>query len=76
MNPEMKLDLISKIAQSNDSLLLEEIKKLLELTDSDKIYQLSDSQLESLKAAENDIKYGNVIDHEEVKTMTSEWLKK
>ncbi|WP_424962063.1 hypothetical protein [Ekhidna sp.] len=76
MNSEIKLDLINKIANTNDAILLEELKKLIELSDSDVIYNLSDEQLKGISAAEEDIKYGRVIDHEVAKDQTSKWLKK
>lgn len=76
MISEIKLDLINKIANTNDSILLEEIKKLLELSDSDVVYQLSADQIEGISAAEEDIKYGKTIDHESAKEKTSQWLKK
>ncbi|GAB4246202.1 MAG: hypothetical protein Tsb0034_25100 [Ekhidna sp.] len=76
MISEIKLDLINKIASTNDSVLLEELKKLLELSDSDAIYQLSVDQVNGVSAAEEDIKYGDTIDHKSAKEKTSQWLKK
>lgn len=76
MNAEAKLDLINLIAKSENELLLNEIKVLLELAESDIQYQLSSDQIEALKVAENQINYGNVMTNDEAQEATEKWFKK
>ncbi|WP_370089911.1 hypothetical protein [Ekhidna sp.] len=76
MNADAKLELINSIAKSKNHLLLEEIRKLIDLTDGSEEYVLSESQLAALKAAEEDVQYGKTLSQEEAKEATQKWFEK
>ncbi|MEP5611518.1 MAG: hypothetical protein ABJP45_04680 [Cyclobacteriaceae bacterium] len=74
MSAEEKLKLIERIAKTNDSVLLKEIGKVLEISAEEKTYELSKQQLRSLQVAEDQIKYGEVLDEAAAKKETKEWF--
>ena len=76
MNAEEKLELIQKIAASNDPVLLREIGNMIGVNSEEKTYELSDNQLNDIAIAEDQIKYGETMSHEDAKKATSKWLEK
>jgi len=76
MKAEEKLKLIKEITQTNDDVLLEEIGKMLEVSSDEKTYDLSTEQLEAIQVAEDQIKYGEVLDEKDAKKETREWFGK
>lgn len=76
MIAEEKLKLIEKIRQTEDSVLLSEIGKLMNLSTNDETYKLSDDQINSIQVAEDQIKSGDVLTHEEAKKESDKWFDK
>ncbi|MGM0581725.1 MAG: hypothetical protein ACQETL_13650 [Bacteroidota bacterium] len=74
---QIKIDLIKKILAINDISALSTIDDILKKSkEKDGIYKVSIEQLEALKAAEEDIKYGRISSDEDVNAEEDEWLKK
>ena len=76
-NHELQELLIAKIRQTDDSLLLEEATRLLDinLDDSD-VYIFSESEKADIEEARQQIKNGESFTHEEANQLINEWLKK
>ncbi|WMN10652.1 hypothetical protein QYS49_35555 [Marivirga salinae] len=73
---QIKIDLIKKILAINDISALSTIDDILKKSkEKDGIYKVSVEQLDALKAAEEDIKYGRISTDEEVNAEEDEWLK-
>lgn len=73
---QIKIDLIKKILAINDISALSTIDDILKKSkEKDGIYKVSIEQLEALKAAEEDIKYGRISTDKEVNAEEDEWLK-
>jgi len=76
-NQELQELLIEKIRQTDDSVLLEEATRLLdiEINQSD-VYVLSESEKADIEEARQQIKNGESFTHEEANQLINEWLKK
>lgn len=73
---QIKIDLIKKILAINDISALSTIDDILKKSkEKDGIYKVSVEQLDALKEAEEDIKYGRISTDEEVNAEEDEWLK-
>jgi predicted transcriptional regulator len=73
---QIKINLIKKILGINDISALSAIDDILKKSkEKDGIYKVSVEQLDALKAAEEDIKYGRISTNEEVNAEEDEWLK-
>ncbi len=68
----LKKYLVSKINLLDDDLVLEKIKKLVEK--NEKVYVLSETQLESIKISEQQILNGDYIDQDEMDKKFEVWL--
>jgi hypothetical protein len=68
----LKKYLVSKINLLDDDLVLGKIKKLVDK--SEKVYILSDYQLEKLKIAEQQLLDGDFIDQDEMDKKVEAWL--
>jgi hypothetical protein len=68
----LKKYLVSKINLIDDDLALEQIKKLIDK--NEKIYVLSNYQLEKLKIAEQQLLDGDYIDQDEMDKRVKAWL--
>jgi hypothetical protein len=68
----LKKYLVSKINLLDDDLVLGKIKKLVDK--SEKVYMLSDYQLEKLKIAEQQLLDGDFIDQDEMDKKVEAWL--
>jgi hypothetical protein len=73
---QIKIDLIKKILAINDISALSTIDDILKKSkEKDGIHKVSVEQLDALKEAEEDIKYGRISTDEEVNAEEDEWLK-
>lgn len=70
------LDLQKRVKKNisliEDKLVLEKINQLID--ESSKVYVLTDTQLQMLKEADENIKNGDVIDGDEMESRVSKWL--
>ena len=73
---ELKLAIYDKLKSVEDDGLLKKIMKLLKTVDEDKIYHLSEYELNMVKEGEEDIKAGRVISQEQLDKEDLEWLSK
>jgi predicted transcriptional regulator len=71
---ELKLAIYDKLKSVDDDGLLEKIMRLLKTVDEDKIYHLSEYELNMLKEGEEDIKAGRLYTNEEVMAEEKKWL--
>ena len=62
----------TNISLIDDILVLEKINQLID--ESSKIYVLTDSQLQLLKEADENIKNGDFIDGDEMESRVAKWL--
>jgi hypothetical protein len=69
---ELKKYLVSKINQLDDDLVLGKIKKLID--NNEKIYVLSEAQLDKLKIADQQLLDGDYIDQAEMDKKVEAWL--
>ena len=76
-NQELQELLIEKIRRTDDSVLLEEATRLLDIEiDDSNIYVLSESEKADIEEARQQIKNGESFTHEEANLLIIEWLKK
>ena len=71
---ELKLAIYDKLKSVEDDGLLKKIMKLLKTVDEDKIYHLSEYELNMVKEGEEDIKAGRLYTNEEVMDEEKKWL--
>lgn len=73
---QLKFNLIDKIIALSDSDLLHKVEKLLSKIqiDTSEAFKLTASQVEMLKASEEDIKYGRMISDEKLNEEEDKWL--
>ncbi len=76
-NQELQELLIKKIRQTDDTVLLEEATRLLDLQiDESNAYVLSAAEKADIEEARQQIKNGDSFTHEEANQLINEWLKK
>ena len=74
---ELKKQLIDKITESSDDLILEEVYRLLNTgTDTNYIYALSDNQQVAIDQARTQIAAGESLSDLEVNEKIEKWLNK
>ncbi|MBF4471032.1 hypothetical protein [Flavobacterium sp. HJJ] len=73
---ELKLEIFDKLKSIEDESLLKKIMALLKTVDEDKIYHLSEYELNMVKEGEEDIKFGRIITQEQLDKEDLEWLSK
>jgi len=73
---ELRKKLIEKINSTEDEKLLLEVTRLMEiqLSEIEIPYKLSDKMLEAIDEAEEQIKKGEFLTHEQAKKEVEEWL--
>jgi predicted transcriptional regulator len=71
----MKEELISRIKQTSDTKMLQDLLRLIE-HGIEEIYSLSDEQKIAVKEAQNEISKGNFFTNEDINNEIDEWLKK
>lgn len=75
-NTSLKDKLISKIKETNDPVILEEVSRLFELQEPESIYHLNEEQKKAIDEAKEQIKNGQTLSEEQADKDTDEWLKK
>ena len=76
-NTELKKQLIDKIQKIENHNLLEEAYRLLDLeTREEEVFNLSESQKESINISREQIKNGQFLDHDRANQEIDEWLGK
>ena len=76
-NTELKKQLIDKIQKIENHNLLEEAYRLLDLeTREEEVFNLSESQKESINISREQIKNGQFLDHDKANQEIDEWLGK
>lgn len=76
-NKELQELLIKKIRQTDDTVLLEEATKLLDIEiDDSNVYALSESEKADIEEARQQIKNDDSFTHAESNQLINEWLKK
>jgi predicted transcriptional regulator len=74
---ELKEKLIAKISSTEDSELLSEISRLIDLEEQmEDVYQLSPEETNAVNEGLDQIKNGLYFSHEESNKRADEWLKK
>jgi len=74
---ELKLEIIKKLTEIEDEVVLEEIYRLVAAeSDIEGIYNLTTEEIRSIQAGLEDAKAGRVYSTEEAKQVVKQWLKK
>lgn len=71
---ELKIDLITRIANTNDLGIIEELHKLLDFELDNKVYMLTPEQEQHIREAKNEYQTGNVLPMEEADKIIEQWL--
>lgn len=66
--------IVSKIVDINDDIILEKIKKLID-SKPEKVYELSEEQVNLFNESQDQYKNGNYIDDSEMDKKVLEWQK-
>lgn len=72
----LKEKLISKIKETNDPSILEEVSHLFELEEPDTVYQVTDKQKKAIEEAKEQIKNKETLTDKEADKDIDEWLSK
>ena len=73
---DLKEKLIERIRRTEDLQLLEEISRLLELQEPDRIYHVNDQQRKNISEAKEQIQNNQSISNENANKDIHEWLNK
>jgi len=73
---DLKERLIKRIRRTEDLQLLEEISRLLELQEPDRIYHVNDQQRKNISEAKEQIQNNQSISNENANKDIHEWLNK
>ncbi len=77
MSPtDLKETLISKIQETDDKALLDELSVLFELHEPDTLYELNDEQKKNIKTAQEQIKSNQFLTDDEANKDIDLWLNK
>ena len=71
---DIKEKLINKIKETNDPLLLEEVSALLELQESESLYELNDAQKKGIEETRRQVQNRQTLTDEQADKDTDEWL--
>lgn len=72
----LKEKLISKIKETNDPSILEEVSHLFELQEPDTVYQVTEKQKKAIEEAKEQIKNKETLTDKEADKDIDEWLSK
>ncbi|NOT50603.1 MAG: hypothetical protein HOP10_04940 [Chitinophagaceae bacterium] len=70
----LKEKLITKINETDDPSILEEVSHLFELQEPDTIYQVNDKQKKAIEEAEEQVKNKETLTDDEADKDIDEWL--
>ncbi len=73
---DIREQLINKIKETKDTLLLQEVSTLFELSESESIFQVNNVQRERIDEAVEQIKNQQTLSNEQADKETDEWLNK
>ncbi len=73
---DLKEQLINKIQETDDKVLLEELSVLFELQEPDSVYALNDEQKKNIKTAQEQIKFNKLLTNDEANKDIDKWLNK
>lgn len=73
---ELKKNIISKITETEDLNLLEDVLKVLGLQTDFQVFKLNGEQKVAIEAGREDIQNGKFLTSEEVEKYLDEWLGK
>ncbi|HEY6954977.1 MAG TPA: hypothetical protein VI385_07015 [Flavisolibacter sp.] len=73
---DLKEKLIERIRRTEDLQLLEEISRLFELQEPDRVYHVNDRQRKSISEAKEQIQNSQSISNEDANKDIHEWLNK
>jgi hypothetical protein len=73
---DLKERLIERIRRTEDLQLLEEISRLLELQEPDRIYHVNDQQRKNMSEGKEQIRNNQSISNEDANKDIDEWLNK
>ena len=73
---ELKIDLISRIAKTEEPLIIEELCKLLDFELDNETHKLNPQQLQRVSEAKAEYLAGNVVSEQQADQAIDEWLSK
>lgn len=73
---ELKKNIISKITETEDLNLLEDVVKVLGMQTESQVFKLNEKQKAAIEAGRQDIKNGKFLTNKEVEKDLDEWLGK
>lgn len=73
---ELKMNIISKIANIDDLNLLEDVLKVIGLNSDSEVFELNDSHIHAISAGRDDIENGKFLTNEQVEKDLDQWLEK
>ena len=71
---ELKIDLISRIANTEEPRIIEELSKLLDFELDNETYKLNPQQLQRVSEAKAEYLAGNVVSEQQADEEIDEWL--
>ena len=71
---ELKIDLISRIANTNESRIIEELRKLLDFELDKDVYELNPQQYQRISEAKAEYLAGNVLSEQQADEAIDQWL--
>lgn len=73
---DIKVEIAKTLFETNDEALLNQVRDILNFSQTDFWHSLTDEQKESVFIARQELAEGKGIPHEEVKAEYSKWLTK
>ena len=73
---ELKIDLISRIAKTEEPRIIEELCKLLDFELDNETHKLNPQQLQRVSEAKAEYLAGNVVSEQQADQAIDEWLSK
>ena len=71
---ELKIDLISRIANTKEPLIIEELRKLLDFELDKSVYELNSMQQQRVSEARAEYLAGNVLSEQKADEAINQWL--
>ncbi|MGC3977457.1 MAG: hypothetical protein QM751_04035 [Paludibacteraceae bacterium] len=71
---ELKIDLISRIANTEEPRIIEELRRLLDFELNEEAYKLNPLQLQRVSAAQIEYRSGNVLSRQQADEAIKQWL--
>jgi hypothetical protein len=71
---ELKIDLISRIANTKEPRIIEDLRKLLDFELDPQAYELNSQQLQRVSEAKAEYLAGNVLSEQHADEAIDEWL--